>query len=71
MTTEPYRVGDPHPTARRPIQAGDIVCNAAGWPSRLCVVDVDHASGAAELVAAGGVRIRAKLSDLVRIEDAS
>lgn len=67
MTLEGYCVGAVHPSVRRPIRPGDLVVNAAGWPGRLAVVDVDEAAGVAELVAPGGARIRARLVDLVRV----
>lgn len=64
-----YRLGDPHPSARRPIQPGDLVVNTTGWPGRLHVIDVDRAAGVAECVGPGSVKIRCRLRDLLRLED--
>lgn len=69
MRPEGYTVGTEHPSARRPIQAGDLVINTSGWPGRLHVIDVDRASGVAECVGPASVKIRCRLRDLIRLDE--
>ena len=63
-----YRVGSEHPTARRPIRAGDLVVSRHGvMGGRMSVIDIE--GDVAVCVAQAGVRLRCRVRDLLRIED--
>lgn len=62
-----YKVGDPHPSARRAIQAGDICIVSAGWGARVAVVDVDSVRGVAEVRSEKGATLTVRVRDLIPI----
>jgi hypothetical protein len=65
-----YQVGQPHPSMhRKALKPGDLVMSTVGWPGRMAVFDIDHASGIAELTTQTGTRIRARIADLTLVPD--
>ena len=68
MTSEPYKVGDVHPSAEQPpLRPGDTVLVTTAWGARCFIVDVDHQRQRARLRTQNGAELYARLADLERV----
>ncbi len=64
--SEPYTVGQPHPSVRE-LRPGDTVVVRTAWGARAYIEDVDRSRGSVRVRFASGVTLLARIEDVEQV----